>query len=362
LSEFIKLVPPGWLKVYLETMQEAKNEMPMAFHFLTGAAIIGNMLGLRTWATIAKGVRVFPNINVLLLSPAGKCRRGEGTKLAMAVARRAGVCVFAGKITPEGLVDELIENPSLILYSEELSMLLTKQDHQKPLIPVLTKLLLHGDGTAEVRTRSMGKRRQMPSVNLTSVFTSAPDWFMTTIPEEAFAGGLMSRFLVCCLEDRDIYHIDITADDVTDKLVTDLSRELAPVRHVLKGHIKGTKLAQKWIEGFYKDNETKEIEDEKFEPHRNRKPSNLLRIAMILAAAAGTAELSRDRLEQGLQILEWLEPTMSKLYGMERVIGKFPKGERRIITVIKRAGCEISHTNLARSCSSYLIYNLLLRV
>lgn len=353
-STFMPLVPSGWIREYLEAMVEARNEMPLVFHFMAGATVIGNMIGLRAWATLAKGVRIYPNINALLLSPAGKCRRGEGTKITTAIARKAGVNLYAGKITPEGLADELMENGNLVLYVEELSMLLTKQDFMLPIIPLLTKLLLHGDGPSEVRTRAMGERRRIPSVNLSALFTSAPDWFMTTIPDEAYGGGMMSRFLVCCLDDREVYHVDLQADDKGDAMVDSLASSLRPVRDVLKGHIRGTDGAQKWMAEWYHENETRDVEDERMAPHRNRKPANLVRLAMLLGASAGVAEMDQRRLEQALKILDWIEPTLVKLYGLtEEVVNVMAGGEKRIITKLAAGGGTLQHSSLVRSSASY---------
>jgi hypothetical protein len=337
-------------------MVAANNEMPAPFHLLAGASVIGNMIGLGAWCTLAKGVRVYPNLNTLLLSPAGKCRRGEGTKITMAIAKRAGVNVFAGKTTPEGLVDDLIEDGDLILYVEELSMLLTKQEFQIPMISVLTKLLLHGEGEAGVRTRAMGARRMLPYVNLTAVFTSAPDWFVHTIPEAAYGGGMMSRFLVCCLSDREIYHIDIQADDATsDEVLDNLAGELKQVGRVLKGHVRGTNSAQRWIEEWYMENERAVVSDERFLPHRNRKPASLLRVAMILCAAAGTATLGKEKLEEALAILDWIEPTLLELFGTtDAMIGSMNKGEKRILGCLGgNRGGALLHSQLSRACASY---------
>lgn len=354
-STFYSLVPKGWLRDYLDVMLEAKNEMPLPFHFLAGAALIGNTMGLNTWATLAKGVRVFPNINALLLSPAGKCRRGEGTKITTAIGRQAGINIFSGKITPEGLADELVDNGNLVLYVEELSMLLTKQDFQVPLISLLTKLLLHGDGPSEFRTRALGKRVQIPFVNLTALFTSAPDWFMTTIPREAYGGGLMSRFIVCCLDDREVYHIDIQSDDINGNALAKLASELDRLRSCGSGYVRGTDDAQKWIEGWYDVNEKAPVDDDRVLPHRNRKPANLLRMALILARSQAELSLTKAHLENSLAILDWMEPTLIKLYGMtEEVANVMMGGERRILAKLRVAPeGTLTHTLLSRSCASY---------
>ena len=353
-STFLPLVPEGWLRTYMEAMVEADNEMPLPFHFLAGAVTIGQMLGLRTWATLARGVRVFPNINGMLLSPAGACRRGEGTKITMRLARDAGINVFAGKTTPEGLLDELMEHGDTLLYVEELSLLLTKQDFQRPIISVLTKALLHGEGQLEMRSRSMGKRYEIPFVNLSALFTSAPDWFMSTIPEEAYGGGMMSRFLVCCLDRRDVYSINIQADDcAAQATMLALSKELQGCSKVMEGHLRGETEAQRWIEKWYIENETRVVEDERHEAHRNRKPANVLRLAIILAAAAFEPTLNKRRLEQALAILDWMEPTLTRLYGLtDETASSISKGEKRILMKLATEG-EITHSDLLRACGSY---------
>jgi hypothetical protein len=313
------------------------------------------MIGLRAWATLSKGVRIYPNVNGLLLSPAGKCRRGEGTKITMKIAQGTMLNVFSGKQTPESLCDELIDNGDTLLYVEELSMLLTKQDFQRPIIAVLTKLLLHGDGVVQLRTRKQGKK-EIPYVNLSALFTSAPEWFMTTIPEEAFGGGLMSRFIVCCLDDREIYNIDIQSDDEQSReVITALTRDLSKCYGVLEGHIKGTDEAQEWVEAWYLENEQYDVTDTRLAPHRNRKPANLLRIAMILGAAALDPVLTAERLEQALAILNYFEPTLVKLYGItEETVSTMDRGEKRIMHKLSAInGAELTHRDLARACSIY---------
>lgn len=357
-NSFLSLVPKGWIRTYMEAMQEAQNEMPMAFHFLAASVVIGQMIGLEAWATLARGVRIYPNINGLLLSPAGQCRRGEGTKITAKLAALAGVNVLSGKTTPEGLQDELMENGNTLLYVEELSMLLTKQDFQLPIIPMLTKLLLHGDGKVDTRTRGGGKKI-IPFVNLSALFTSAPDWFMTTIPAEAFGGGMMSRFLVCCLSDRDVHHIDIQADD-QDALgvISKLAKQLADLKGLMTGHIVGTDDAQRWVEPWYLDNESKNIEDGRLAPHRNRKPANLLRLAMILQASRGESVLTKEALENSLAVLDWFEPTLVRLYGItEEITSHLAKGEKRIINKLSSVqGNELLHAELAQNCASYFYH------
>jgi hypothetical protein len=133
-----------------------------------------------------------------------------------------------------------------------------------------------------------------------------------------------------------------------------LAEELRATRDIMRGHIKGTDAANKWIKEWYIRNERAELPDTKLEPHRNRKPANLLRIAMILAAAAGTAELTRTRLEDALKILDYMEPTLIQLYGeTSPIVSTMEPGERRIVSYMRVQTRDIEHAALTRQCSAY---------
>ena len=108
-ERILELVPDGWFRRYLDLMVKAKNEMPLPFHLACVLTVMGQMMANRGFVYIAMGKRVYPHVNTLLLGPAGQIRRSEGSSIAVEVASRAGANTFAGKLTPEGLLDELQE-------------------------------------------------------------------------------------------------------------------------------------------------------------------------------------------------------------------------------------------------------------
>lgn len=354
-STFLSLIPDGYFRDYLDVMVDMNNEMPLPFHFLSIAVVLGNYLGFDTYGKLGRGVLIYPNINAILLSPAGKCRRGEGSKFAIKVARRAGLNVLEGKATPEGLVDELIENGDVILYVEELSMLLSKRDYMRPIIPLLTKFLLNSGGPQEERTRTRGEKITIPKVNLSALFTTAPDWFLETIPEEAYGGGLMSRFLPCYIPHREIFHVDPNAEGDDEIAFTNLAVDLAEIKRCSpKCHIKMTDEGVRWFSKWYEDNEKKLVEDERMDPHRNRAPASVIRLAILLAVSNGEGVISKDRVEQAVEILNWIAPTIWAMYGFtDEQSSGVSRGEKSII--LKLQSCmegTITHTDLMRSCLS----------
>lgn len=349
-AEFIKLAGGGWLGRYLAAMEGMDNEMPLPFHLLSAMVVMGQLVGLRSWAMLDKSIEVFPNVNSLLLSPAGRCRRGEGTKMAIRVGRYAGVNVFEGKVTPEGLADELYQRASCLLYVEELSVLFSKKDYQRPIIPFLTKALLTGRAQFEERTRTGGARKTLRDINLSMLGTTAPDWFFDAMPEEAYGGGLMSRYLVCYLTDREVVHVDIDADGSYDDVLIKLGQELRAVTDALPaGKMRATPAAQRWFNEFYHANETREIADVRMEPHRNRKPANLMRVALILACSDGATGIEVGTLERAEALLAYLDPTLVAMWEHTDVAGnEVGRAEQRVVRVMRQRGGRIGHGAMMR--------------
>lgn len=364
-SQFYNLVPEGWFKDYLDVMVGMNNEMPLPFHFLAAAVVLGQGLGFKCYGKLDKGVRIYPNVNSILLSPAGKCRRGEGTKFAAKVARLAGLNVHEGAATAEGLFEELRDenNPAgqgnVLLYVEELSVMLSKASYMQTMIPLLTKGLLNSGGPIEHRLKGQGKL-VIPRCNLSALFTTAPDWFLTTMPEEAYGGGLMSRFIPCYLDSREVTHVDPNADDSDDEAFAKLARELLLLlKNAPKGHVKMTPDAAKFFVDWYAGNEKKEVLDARMEPHRNRAPANVVRMAMLLSLAAGESTITLGKLKSAIALLDWMAPTVWAMYGFtDQAKTKVSKGENVIITSLMRHGelidgkREFRHSEMMRRCLS----------
>lgn len=348
---FLSLIPDGYFRKYLDLMIEMNNETPLPFHFLSIIPALGNMLGFECWGKMNKGVLVYPNINSLLISPSGLCRRGEGSKFAMKIAKRAGLNVFeCTKLTPEGLYDEINDedNPAgkgnVLLYIEELSTALGKREHVRPLIPILTKVLLNTGGPIEERTRGRGRLTAERS-NVNAVMTSALTWFVETMPEEVMSGGLMSRLMICYLPNKEVSYVDLNAEGDEDARLSHLATELAYLgKSSPRGHIRATNEANKEMQKWYRSNERLSEVDERLDPHKSREPSNVVRLAMLMAIANKEDVISKNRLEQAINIVDWFRPTVGNMYGNADMLSNSTrKGEDRVIRKLIRSNGECMH-------------------
>jgi len=356
---FIDLVPQGWLRTYCDTMIQWKHEMPIAMHYLSAVVAVGQLIGFKAYAQENNGSIVYPNINGMLLSPPGECRRGGGTSIAMEVARQAGASVFeAIKLTPEGLLDELRQKRNLLLYIEELSTVVNKRDYQQNMIPILTAMLYGKPGMKMERNRTAGRKWELVDPNLSALLTSAPDWFKSTMPEEAFGGGFMSRFIVCYVERRDVVHLDLDASKAMEnkRIIEDLARQLhATVIDGFEGAVELTDDAKVWMRKWYYEQRQKRLVDPNLQAHRNRFHSNLLRMSMIMGACSGKHILDIDILEGAERILSWYEGTMTKLFGyVDTLVNVMGGGAQRIVNTLRCADTHtMEHRDMSRGCLSY---------
>ena len=355
LSKFTDIMPTeGFLGRYLDKMVEVKHETPLPMHFLCAAVVVGHLIGHKSCVAQVSGHVVYPHINALLVSPAGECRRSEGSKLAMKVAALAGANVFSGKGTAEGLVDELIENGDVLLYASELSMLLGKREHEKPVLNMLTDYLLHGLGEEKHRTRTGGKK-VIPRINLSMVGTTAPSWFGSSMPDEAYGGGFMSRFFVCYLAGRDVYHIDLQANgDYEEDWAALAAHAKMLVDEMPQGQVPVSDEANKWMQKWYEPNQRKAPMDVRLAPHHARRPANMLRMAMILMCSDGARVMEVRHLEQALALIEFVEPTIYTMYShTDEMASYMSRGEAGVLAELAMRGGEVEHKELCRLVSKH---------
>src|SRR3989337_970443 len=97
---FLDLVPKrGWLHEYLQ--YTLWSEAPAALHFFVACSVLGAVVGRKAW--FSKGYyKVYPNHQIILVAPTGKCRKTSALNLGLGLLRSVeGLNIIADKITPE---------------------------------------------------------------------------------------------------------------------------------------------------------------------------------------------------------------------------------------------------------------------
>lgn len=301
IPDFDTLVPRhGWLKMHVEWTR--KTEPPTVYHFFAAMCVLGAVAGRRVKFPRGSG-DLYPNLNVVLVSPPGKCKKTTACNLAVKHYQTIGMNLMADKVTPEAIVGALQPTAQGLIYAPEWAVFLGKQQYNEGLVPMLTALFDCPD-VWESRTIARGVV-QLKDVALSHLACTTIDWMQTSITKDAFAGGFMSRLIFVVQHDSPRKFALPPPKDpaIAQKLVDHLLK----LQHVT-GDFSLAKDAEDWYVHWY-ENRTSAILDKQFAGYFERKPDRLLQIAMLLTLSESLTSLviTKAILEHAEKILLWIE-------------------------------------------------------
>lgn len=323
-QEFRKLLPTSGFFADYMTYTDLQ-ESPGSFHFWVAATLLGACLQRNTW--VHKGIyQVYPNLYTILVAPSGVCRKSRAISLGMSVVNDfAWLNVIADKTTPEALLDALMigtsqmvnpskkshsqpKNSTGLVKSSELSVFLNKQTYNSGMVALLTDLYDCPDDHKYV-TRNKGAVVLKNSA-VQFLAGTTPRWLATSIPEDAFEGGFMSRvlFVVKHMRDRSIAFPKNPEVGTVRKLQEHILR----ARVTCRGAMKLEDTAHDWFETWYCTEEA--IADDRFTAFVERKPDTTLKLGMILAAGEGKSIITLQHLLIALKIIEWTQSRAFKAF------------------------------------------------
>src|SRR6266478_1840079 len=311
----------SFIDLYLE--YTADQESPDSYHMWTALTVLAAALGRKCY--LNKGYyRLYPNLFVVLVAGAAKCRKS--TAINLGIVAPSGERLFAdipstkiisGKITPEKFIREISEAqiidpdvpgrlrcPNIFVHSSELSVLLTKQAYGEPLIHILTDLY-------DCPKQWAYKTKNKGVDTLEDVFTcilaaTTPDGIAKGIPPTALNEGFASRVIW-------VYEDSTTRENALPELTqrqTDLAKILKRMleeRAALAGEFTLTRESKDCYKTWYHEMMQLPPSDKFLEGMYARKHDHLLRIAMILAGNYMQREIEPAHLDAGISILANME-------------------------------------------------------
>lgn len=341
--EFDVLVPRnGWLYDYIQYTRN--TEPPTVFHFFAAVVVIGAVLERRIY--IRRGNNdLFPNVNVVLVAPAGRCKKTTACEKAVNLFRRIGGNVLADKITPEAIIESFKSSQSAtgLLYAPEWAVFLGKQQYMEGLVPMLTALFdcpeIWSSGTLARSTTAL------KNVAISHLAATTIDWMQSSISKDAFSGGFMSRLLFVVQHDtsRSFPFAPPLDDVLANKLITGLLN-----MQKVSGEVKITPAGRAWYERWYHDRKTNAVEKQ-LAGYFERKPDRLLQLAMVLNAAQDVTRLELDEkvLVQAEQMLTWIEKFLPGAFA-ELSSNTIGDDQHRLLKQIRKHKGEIAHTDWLR--------------
>lgn len=338
-----------WITTYLR--YTSNHEAPEQFHFWVASSIISAATKRQVYFD-QHYYKIFPNLYVMLIAPAGRCRRSVATHIGMNILRASGVStVISEKITPEGLAAALHNigqknghTAALTIHAPELSVFLGRQQYNEGLIALLTTLYDCPDHW-EFVTRSKSEIA-LQNVYLTIVAASAPDCLADNIPPVAFGGGFLSRTIVTAAEETPrVFPFPMPSDP---KLHTQLIERLRAVAK-RSGEFTFSRDGKDWYTDWYEKFRQVPLENSLVAGYYERKQDHIIRMATILGIANEHAELiyTPELLQRALNALDAVEPSLPMAF---KHIGTTQDGRNQesIVWTIRRNGGFIAHSSLLR--------------
>jgi CRISPR/Cas system-associated exonuclease Cas4 (RecB family) len=312
--------PNDWIEEYLEFTSE--SEAPTTYHKWIAYSIIASAVGRKV--SILMGYHhLFPNIYVLLVGPPGRCRKSSALNIGVRFLRRLTIPVSSQSASRAGLIEEIkqaFQNKKdddgkviatycgLTIVTSEFSSLLATEPLE--ILPFLTDLYDCPEMWVH-RTRAKGEEKiEAPYIVLVGGIT--PRALRRHLPEAALGEGFASR-VIFVYESRRRKRNPFPSVESLENRELELVEKLDPLLK-LKGRFTLTSEAKEFFEGWY-NGQADTPADQRVAGYYERKPSHLLKVAMLRSLAEGTSLVIELRhLVKALEDIEEVEDGMLRLF------------------------------------------------
>jgi len=308
----------GWLGNYLRFTQNL--EVCPRFRFFSACCVMGAAINNRVW--IQRGdegllPKLMPNPWVLLLAPPYRGHKTSCVNMAVNCLIQANedVRVLADKLTPESIVHALsapITKKDMIrigprdatglIKAPEMSVIFGKQQYNIGMVQLITDLY---DYREVWKSETIGRGQEVLRNNCITVFAgSTPKWLQNMIPQDAFSGGFMRRFIIVELPSN---YFKRDSDpkkpkDMQWKALVEEFRQFSEVRGKMEWTKEGKEVYSKCYNSF------RPTGDEQYDAYKEGETEQILKVAMLLDINEGRLELTEGAFNQARKILESIEP------------------------------------------------------
>lgn len=277
-----------WIDSYMEYTEE--TEPAHMFRRWTAVSVVAAALQRKCylpWGSLT----FYPNMYIILVGPSGS-RKGTamspGAKLleeigniklaAQSTTRQA--LIRSLRTTDYSYIDPITNkttvHSSLTIFSEEFTVFLGYQNYE-----LMADLCDWFDckGKWKYETKNMGTD-DINGVWVNLIGATTPSLIRSTLPSDSIGGGLTSRIIFVYEEGKAKTVIfPHTPKDLGDKLKNDLERI-----HMLRGKFGTTEeFLKEWAHWY--STAKPAFKDEKFAGYNERRPTHLMKLAMIMSAA-----------------------------------------------------------------------------
>jgi hypothetical protein len=303
----------GWLGDYLHFTSGL--EVCSRFRFFSACCVMGAVINNHVW--IQRGdadllPKLFPNPWVILLAPPGRGHKTACINMACNCLEQAtpNARVLADKLTPETLVKNLSapettgeririgpRDATGLIKAPEISVFFGKQQYNVGMVSLITDLY---DFREIWRGETIGRGKEVLKNNCISILGgSTPQWLQHMLPQDAFTGGFMSRFIL--VEMPINYFKRVTLPKKPSNSSWKALIEGLRVFEETKGKFEWTVSGLKEYDICYTEGQpTGNVQEDAY---RERESEQTLRIAMLLAINKGRLKLDGSDVLEAKEII-----------------------------------------------------------
>lgn len=314
----------GWLGGYLKFTTNL--EACPRFKFFSACCVLGAAVNNQVW--LQRGGEgllppLMPNIWVTLLAPPFRGHKTSTINMAVNCLSEAfeDVRILADKLTPEAIVHALAcpvtqkemirigpRDATGLIKAPEMSVLFGKQQYNTGMVSLITDLY---DYRAEWRSETIGRGKEILRNNCISIIAgSTPKWLQSMIPQDAFTGGFMRRFVI--VEMPHTYNArDADPETPPGSSWFDLVEQFKSFRE-LTGQMAWDQESKLYYKEYYES--FVPTGDDQYDAYVEAECEQALKLAIILELNKGSLVLSKNSIKQARDILKSILPeTQSRI-------------------------------------------------
>jgi hypothetical protein len=346
----------GWLGSYLNFSRNL--QACPRFRFFSASVVLGAATQNKVW--IQRGdegllPKLFPNPWVMLLGPPGYGNKTQTINMAVNCLHQScdDVKILSDKLTPESLVKALSEPVDIkdtirvgprdatgLIKAPELSVIFGKQQYNTGMVSLITDLYDYREEW--VSETIMRGRNVLKHVCISIIGGSTPDWLQTMLPQDAFTGGFMSRFIIVEMPPTYLKMEGWPVKPEDGGGWEELKQELAEIAKI-RGRMEWTDESKGLYIKHYEA--LRPTGDRQRDAYRVREVEQILKVAMVLSLSEKSLVLEGEHFTRAQQILDGLmletesrilhlttHPRMSLVQEINELLLKFgEKSERDLI-------------------------------
>lgn len=315
ISKF--LPEDGWLGQYIRFT--CNLEACPRFKFFSASCMLGAAVNNRIWLQRGSAgllPRLMPNLWVALLAPPFRGHKTSTINMAVNCLVEAfeDVRILADKLTPEAIVHALAapsakeairigpRDATGLIKAPEMSVLFGKQQYNTGMVSLITDLY---DFRTEWRSETIGRGKEILKNNCISIIAgSTPKWLQTMIPQDAFTGGFMRRFVIVEMpQTYNVRNADPAAPpDITWDQVVESFRDLRDVEGEMGWTDEGREYYREYYETFVPTG------DEQYDAYIEAECEQALKLAMLLEINRKSLTMTTEAIRQAQNILKAILP------------------------------------------------------